>query len=806
MADDRLPAASGGGRSPRTGRLSRWVALVLPLAAASGIDPPWPRAAGELGWAAPGLSAWASADGDGVPNYRDHALDGRMRASHPRILLPQLAGWDGKSLHPEMRARQAGWSLTWYCDWTDPVWLAACWLHGPEPARFARLAAALRDFRPVDADVHADAIGNAWELALAYDLARAAPLLDQPTRDRVEARLRHALAAQLLLLESPDPSLWHGRASLAASAWIIAVALGTRQADDARLAARAQGHFLDAMRALALTEAWPEGYSYWINNRAFVLTLAAAAYLNGLEGARRSADILALLDRAGLWPIHAQRPDHRIEGLGDEGPRVDLKDETQRVVDLMATLTGNPVFVDFSRRIEALHGTGGYYTDYRWGRTLLRKPELFAGPGEPREKLPTAAWFGRGALDLVYIRSGWGADDTFISHRAGKTLTHHAHYDAGHFTLFKGAPLAVTSGVYSGVLSGHRNDYAIRTVAKNALLVMRPGEIVRPNRLFRRNVADGGQRLVMPTGSAVPSVAAWLDDARPGGPFEGARITAFEHRPGQYTYVASDLTAAYETPGHDTGGAGGKVARVTRELFYLEGEDRLIVHDDVLATQPGYVKKWLLHSVARPALDGARVLRGHADDGILESPADTVRVSNGPGRLVVQRLLPRDGLTRLVGGEQHRFYVEDDGDDSDLDGFNAVDGIKALRPWFDVGLWRLEFQPSAPASRDHFLVVLSPSLNAYRTERAAGLDVIRGAGLGAVLEHAVVLFADPSPARSLGFTWPAGRKQLHVLGLPAGAGVRLLVSGWPAVSVRANAAGVISASLPEASGRVELSW
>lgn len=760
-------------------------------------------------------SAWIRDKLTGVPDYRDHVLDGRVRASHPRILLSGLAGWTGLAVHPEISRRQAG--LPGHqpedCAAGDVLKLASCWLQTADPLRFRQLDQAMQGFRLIQVTLNTDSVGNGWQLALAYDLARSTPLLDQRGRRRIEAILLQALNAYLDLLDRPEPSLWHGRAPLAAAAWLCAIALDAERLPDQSLVSRAQGHFLEAMRALALTEAWPEGYNYWINSRAFVLTLAASAYLNGLEGAARAEEIRRVMRRAGHWHLYATRPDNRIEALGDEGPRVDLKDETQRVIDLIAGLTRDPVFTRFSRHIEALHGVEGYYYDYRWGKPLFQDPELpglpVLEPGSLRGlelSLPTAALFGPRAMDQAYIRSGWGKDDSFISYRAGKSLTHHGHYDAGHFTLFKGAPLAVKSGVYSGVPSPHRLYYSVRTVAQNSLLVLRPGEQVRPNRLFTRNVAEGGQRLVMPTGSAVHSVREWRENLGAGGHFEGGEVTGFDHRPGGYTYIDSDLTQAYDNPRHDSGGSGGKVAAARRELLYLPGEDRLIVHDDVSSTRPEYVKKWLLHTITRPRADGLVVRRGGVEDGILETRSGEVRVHNGRGHLLVQRLLPAEGLTRLVGGERHRFYVEADGDDGVLDGFNAEEGVGTLQPWFDTGLWRLEFQPARPAARDHFLVVLSPSLERPRTDPAALLRITRGEGQGVALSRALVVFVDRAATRALAFSRPGPQQTLYLLGLPPLALVRVTADGQTA-AVQANASGVLAAGLPGLpGGAVRVEW
>ena len=100
-----------------------------------------------------------------------------------------------------------------------------------------------------------------------------------------------------------------------------------------------------------------------------------------------------------------------------------------------------------------------------------------------------------------------GGDATFISFHAGDIFTHHGRYDAGHFTLFKGALLAINSSTYGGgFMSPNRLDYSIRTVAKNSRLITRPGERVHPNRFFPTNEAGGGQRIVSPTGSRIRSV------------------------------------------------------------------------------------------------------------------------------------------------------------------------------------------------------------------------------------------------------------------------------------------------------------
>ena len=95
-------------------------------------------------------------------------------------------------------------------------------------------------------------------------------------------------------------------------------------------------------------------------------------------------------------------------------------------------------------------------------------------------------------------------------------------FSAGHFTIFKGAPLAINSATYSGnIFTPNRLDYAIRSIAANTLLVLRPGERVQPNRFFKDNVAAGGQRVVLPTGSDIRSVADWMHNLDHGLHLQG---------------------------------------------------------------------------------------------------------------------------------------------------------------------------------------------------------------------------------------------------------------------------------------------
>lgn len=762
-----------------------------------------------------------------VQRFDNHRFDGHLRATHPRILLPELSSWSGLGRSQHMAQRIALYESQGIQDFdpcgrsTHVTALAACWVSSGEASTAALLIGTLKDFQLETPNVSGQ-YGNGWQLAFAYDLIANYPGLTSDDRVLIESKIAMALQDTLRLLDDPSPSLWHGRTSLASMAWLMAVTINADSGSSRhKLLMRAQGHFLDVIRALELTEGWPEGYNYWIQNRALIFSLAASAYIHGLENAQHKERVLKLLKRVGMWHIYATRPDNRIENLGDEGSRVDLKDETRRVIDVIAQTTREPAFAHFSHYLAQLHGGASYYSGYRWGFRLFNDPTLnnpLAMQVHRAEKdaanlqifdglLPATDLFGRGAFNQAYIRSDWSPSATFISYRAGHTFTHHGHYDAGHFSIFKGSPLAINSSSNGEYTGGNRLNYSIRTVAKNSLLILRPGEKVQPNKFFQNNVADGGQRVILPTGSGVQNVADWAEQLDQGRHYSGGKINQFQAVEGRYTYIASDLTKAYNTPDHDEGGSGGKVSEVKRDLLYLANEDRVFIYDHIVSTDASYTKKWLLHSVNQPQVEGARVLKGVLSNGISETVAATAHIQNEESHLRVDRIFPVDAKMRLVGGPDYQFYVESDGDDATLNGDNFTQGV-SLQPWFDVGMWRIEIQPGSPRIADEFLVVLSPSLDKPRNDVPPKPLKISGIhAKGVETEKNLVVFARTANSGRFEIVSSASRnqRQLYVFGIPIGMQVNIESSGSTQTTM-VNAEGVLVISPDVKATRIVVRW
>lgn len=702
-----------------------------------------------------------------APRFEGRELSGSFREGNPRILFSGQEAVEG------IRRRYKN----------DPVYKkqvdrwtkgAARWLCSGDQGVGEKAIESLLGQEVKSPNAMGD-YGNGMSIALQYSMLSDHPGLTTEKRQRLELLLERSLEKTLAVLDGDSASLWHGRFQLACAGWVVAAVLGQGGNVSPGLVSRAQGHFLEALRALELSGGWPEGYSYWINNRAYPFALACLAHLNAVDAPVLNESIRRLMERVGLWTIYGTEPIGRFVLFGDTSPRNDLKDETQRVIDLITLGTSNPLFLDYSKYIQGLHGGAGYYSGYRWGRPVFRgPPELDFSEKEALDdlsafkgRLPFSRVFGPEGLGQVFIRSGWGPEDTFIYFQAGHTFSHHGHYQAGHFSITKGAPLAVKSGTNGGYTSPHRLNYYLRTVAANSLLVLRPGERVRPNKFFEENVACGGQRVVMPTGSAVLSVDDWRENLHRGRHYEGGRIVHFEDVSPEYVYLKSDLTGAYNNTEYDETRGEGKVSRVERQLVYLVEDDVILVHDRVKATEGEYVKKWLLHSWSKPVSGSETVLKGTQDNGILETKDSLLRIVNQGSMLDLIRLLPEDGVVRKVGGPDYRYYVEADGDEAELDGKNMAEGAKE-KPWFDAGLWRIEIQPRTGREFDQFLVAMRPALSENTPPMEAEL-VQAGAMTGVRTGRNLVLFGSKGLVDGpVKYVVPEGTRRHILVDLPPG--------------------------------------
>ena len=345
---------------------------------------------------------------------------------------------------------------------------------------------------------------------------------------------------------------------------------------------------------------------------------------------------------------------------------------------------------------------GGPYPTDRWVGAepnlvwdIIFRDGLVEAKSPSQAGLPLASHFGTvdtglpGKPDFVngrpegggvtVMRSSWeDPDGTLLWFKASSYPIVHDHRDQGSFQIYKKGWLAIDSGQYEETT--HRGNYASRTVAHNSLLVYRPGETLNEKKVdavWSGYANDGGQRWVGP-----PKTVADLSSPEY---FLGG-ITKFESVPDVYDYAQADITRAYNSTYVTTEKHDSKVSLVERSIFFLRPDEYIVVFDRIISTKPEYPKRWLLHSVYRPELDGKESFEGlmpysnkipgksagvkliGAKHGGISESRDTnmfaIRGWNfGPsdGRLVCRTLLPEKHITRVVGGSDskgvHKTYL-----------------------------------------------------------------------------------------------------------------------------------------------------
>lgn len=576
------------------------------------------------------------------------------------------------------------------------------------------LKASLVDFT-LDEPKESGYYGNGWSFAYIYDITRAVTQFDQATLNQIDDRIAIVLEVYLKKLDRQSASLWHGRASLASTAFLLASVLDLDKSNNKLIYSRAYGHFLDLMNAIEVAGTWPEGYNYWIQNRAHLIVLGLSAMQNHPSSEQRQRAYNMLLD-IGYAHIYLTRPDNQIEGYADEGSRIDLKEESRKVIDIIAKATGNNALLMYSNWLKKLHPRASYYRDFRWMMPYFISPDIYTPAHQLSQDvnnnladfeglLPKAKLFGEGFGNHAIIRSGWTADDTYITFRASNLFTHHQHYDAGHFTVFKGAPLLTNSGTYGAYTSEHRLNYAIRTVAKNSLLIMQANE---HDNVLGSKVNDGGQRVVMPTGSSISSYQEWLTNITDKKEYFATELINADVDNEAIKSISVNIAPAYNDRTLLMGNT--KVNEAIRQLVYLPNEDSLIVKDYVTTPSSDYAVKSLFHMYNKPLIYGDEdLIEGTPSNGILRSRASQFEIKNKDATLYADVVWPLDPVLQTIGGPNYQYYVDIDGNDNTLDGQNMTQGSKS-DGFYELPLWRIELKQARQSKVYNALLLMQPRL------------------------------------------------------------------------------------------------
>jgi hypothetical protein len=321
----------------------------------------------------------------------------------------------------------------------------------------------------------------------------------------------------------------------------------------------------------------------------------------------------------GRWLLYCSDPWKKqvIYNYGD-GEMVRLGDRPRRCLLASNSLIGDP-HVEWLVRTACPEPT---VTDWLL-EVLYHDPGLVPKP--PDSLPPSRAFPGTG---FVVMRSGWRGTDVWASVRWADFFDIHDHYDVGSFILYCRGPLVPDSGI-NGEGLFHPGHYYSRPVAHNTLLVRDPA--------VQSPVFDGGQPAQPKrTWSFAIGRDAWVYDQEA---FNRADLLAFESHP-LYDYCAGTGTRAYRPE---------QVKEFARQVVFLRA-GALVIFDRVETTRPELDKRWLLHTVGEPRVDG-KLLSAEVP-GHIEEYDGHLTVSQGNESAIVRchTLLPAKAVVRRVGG------------------------------------------------------------------------------------------------------------------------------------------------------------
>jgi hypothetical protein len=460
---------------------------------------------------------------------------------------------------------------------------------------------------------------------------------------------------------------------------------------------------------------------------------------------------------AGYYKLYCMRSDLTMPNLNDADPAQKLSWKDNFGLAILESRFQDGYIKQLIDTDE-----GGWYGGY--GTGLVMKL-LFYDPKVKNRSftsLPLARQFGK----EIYLRSGWGPNDTFITFAAGFGGVYHAHLDNNGFTLFKHADLALNGGGYI-LASPYYQNYFKRTVASNSITVTDPSECWRDNTRDCTLSNDGGQRWQLRRFNPPYTTKEYGIDRLWSGTEMATNPDANElfgnatkslESTARYDYIRSDATKSYTNRWSGRGdNTNARVSEAVREFFYWR-PDYVIILDRVTATDPSFKKAWLIHSINPPAI-GTNGAWETPPAGITNYPADELRIDNGKGHLFLKTLLPGNARAQVIGGAGYEGWVN---------------GTNYWSPRISkaAATWRVEIQPTVAATADVFLNVLYSTTNSVMpTITGISGDGIAGCLLTDSREREVVIFSSNSKAvtRAAYVVGESGPAQHAVLDFAPGA-------------------------------------
>ncbi len=752
------------------------------------------------------------------------ALDQESQPFHPGLLIAEHDPFSGLAL---LKARYA----SGHRPPDDFAGLALSWKLTGE-ASFAEKALAQLKASPLPG---VERPGRTWiefvHYSLAFDWLRDFPGFDAATADPIAQHLLHSAEHILATPDLVEPSevSYHNYSvryiSLTAFA-LYAIASHKSTAEQAsRLLPRVNAAF---QNILELTQLVTPCGSYHESMDYFRITWAPLSMLaelwrtvTGIDPAIR----YTAFQSVGTTYLYKLMPDGTPSREGDnEYPILNSSD---------TTLLGYSVHRFKDPYAAWILRKSGFVPD-KWLLPVLAflwdDPEL--APRDPalslEHELPRQKYFP-GVGHLV-IRNGWTQQSTWIEFDSGPFFAKHQHPDQNQFTIYHRGYLAIDSGAdYTDSESPHYLNYYHRTIAHNTILVFDPEEKFYWSENVLAAANDGGQR--MDSSRYWNTVRSLGDWERTRETWDLARMRTLDHVPGQYHYAMGDATRAYSP---------AKLSLFTRELLYNPPLNLLFVFDRLRTTRPDFHKAWLLHSSNAPVVDGIASPAGNG--GEIFRNADTFRITDGDGELLVHSLLPRERVLTRRGGAGFEFWVP--GDDRgghwgtgenwpmDPEAGSALPSDKKLQAMWKTfwgqdfdhilpsnhknvkpGAWRMEVSPADAGTDVEFLHVIEIGERGKQGKQVEALEGVNVCG-AFVANGPVVLFANTSETFSLAeVTLPAlpGQSliatglepnciyELNFSGPNIPASERAASPGTPIKTLRgrANEKGILRTELPD---------
>lgn len=433
-----------------------------------------------------------------------------------------------------------------------------------------------------------------------------------------------------------------------------------------------------ALKAAGAGGGFAEGYyiHYWLYEWLFFCDVARRCEgVDYLQAAPEFYGQRAVASMFEMYPGLSDYGSRRPVPMGDGGGR-------QFGGDRDKALSARRILVHFHRD-DPLHQAVHAFNETTPRSAVgdfAYKDFLWRDPSVPRGELARAplSHYSAGP-GYFYARSSWEEDATYFFFKCGDRFTAHQHLDVNHFLVFKHAELAGDGGHYDGFGSRHDVNYHLRSIAHNTLLVYDPDESWSGIRGVASNANDGGQTHAWRHhNGAFADVADWK---RQYSSAHVGQILAFADET-DYVYVAGDGSRAYSPH---------KLDCFTRQIVFLR-PDTFVIFDRVRSTNPAFRKTWLLQALKTPVEQSPHLV-----------------ITNGPGRLFVQTLLPEAADVRLVSGEDLYRY-----------------GGQSFPPERNTGPapeCRIEVSPATPAETDYFLHVLTAADAQTQSVPVAKVDV-----------------------------------------------------------------------------------